>query len=156
MEKFWQAVIQKPFRLEECRVWSIKNCKNIFHYCVNKNQKNPKLIKSVNYWHLSHSKMVHNLFVSPFSWIVGQILSKKKLSKFHIWPDLAPYHYSNENQEWMKENSLTFVPKLHNSQVPCKLVPLKPFGQSWNKKSTVEIGLLKIILNWFAELRNAH
>ena len=27
------------------RVWSIKNCKNIFHYCVDKKPKKPKFDK---------------------------------------------------------------------------------------------------------------
>ena len=73
--------------------------------------------------------MLHNLFLSSFLWIVGHILSKKIIGgNSTFWPDLAPCHYSNENQEWMKENSLTFVPKLHNS--PSAPQTLKPFGQS--------------------------
>ena len=45
-----------------------------------------------------------------------------------FWPDLAPCHYSNENQEWMKE-SLTFVPKLHN---PSKALQIRPIEAFWS------------------------
>ena len=89
------------------RVWSIKNCTNIFHYCVNKKPKKQNLIKSVNYWHLSHSKMVHNLFVSSFSWIVWQILSKKKFFKIPHFGHYAIIQMKIENG-WKKKIWLLF------------------------------------------------
>ena len=74
--------------------------------------------------------MVHNLFVSPFSWILGQILSQKKIHQNStFWPDLAPCLYSNENQEWLKENTLTFVPKLHN---PPSVLQIRPIEVFWS------------------------
>ena len=63
------------------RVWSIKNETNVLHDCANANQKTTNLIKSANCWHLSHSKMVRNLHVGPFLWILEQIVSKKKILK---------------------------------------------------------------------------
>ena len=42
-------------------------------------------------------------------------------------PNLAPCHYSNENQEWMKENSFTFVPKLHNPLSAPQIRPIEAF-----------------------------
>ena len=72
---------QFTFHGTTLRVWFIKSCTNVLHNCVNANQKLPNLIKSANCWHLSHSKMVHNLYVSSFLWILEQILSKDKFLK---------------------------------------------------------------------------
>ena len=44
-------------------------------------KKSTNLMKSANCWHLSHSKMVHNLHVGPFLWILGQIVSETKILK---------------------------------------------------------------------------
>ena len=44
-------------------------------------------------------------------------------------PDLAPCLYSNENQEWLKENTLTFVPKLHN---PPSVLQIRPIEAFWS------------------------
>ena len=54
---------------------------------------------------------------------------KKNHQNSTFWPDLAPCHYSNENQEWLKENTLTFVPKLHN---PPSVLQIRPIEAFWS------------------------
>ena len=77
---FWENSIWTGHILTH-RVWSKKNETNILHDCVNTNQKIKNLIKTSNCWHLSHSRMVHKLYVSSFFWILGKILSKNKFLK---------------------------------------------------------------------------
>ena len=59
---------------------------------------------------------------------------------------MAPCLYSNENQEWLKENTLTFVPKLHN---PPSVLQIRPIEVFWSiLKQKVYIG------NWSAKNRH--
>ena len=41
----------------------------------------------------------------------------------------ARIHKANENQEWLKENTLTFVPKLHN---PPSVLQIRPIEVFWS------------------------
>ena len=68
---------------------------NVLHDCINTNQKPTNLMISANCWHLSHSKMVHNLYVSSFLWILGKILSKNKFLKIlRFLKEINPIFYS--------------------------------------------------------------
>ena len=62
--------------------------------------------------------MVHNLHVGLFLWILGQIVSKKKILKI-------PRFFQKKKVIQMKsrkddKNALTFVPKLNIFQIPLK------------------------------------
>ena len=74
--QFW-----KVYKDNGCRVRSKKNCTDVLHSWVNTNQKTTNLTKSANNWHLSHSKMVQNLYVNSFLLILEQILSNFKFHK---------------------------------------------------------------------------
>ena len=54
-------------------------------------------------------------------------VQKKICQNSTFWPDLEPCHYTNGNQEWIKESSLTFVPKLLNPQSAPQTRPIEAF-----------------------------
>ena len=112
------------------RVWSIKNCKNIFHYCVNKKPTKNKFDKISELLTLiPFQNGTYLVCKSIFMDFRTNFVPKKIHQNSTFWPDLAPCLYSNENQEWLKENTLTFVPKLHN---PPSVLQIRPIEVFWS------------------------
>ena len=67
--------------------------------------------------------MVQNLYVSPFLWILEQILSKNKLLKI---PRFSKQKIIlGLNQKQMTESSSNFVPKLYNYPRAPKIRPIE-------------------------------
>ena len=55
------------------------------------------------------------------------LVQKKICQNSTFWPELPPCHHSNENQEWTKESSLTFVPKVQNPPSAPQIRPIEAF-----------------------------
>ena len=65
--------------------------------------------------------MVHNLHVGPFLWILGQIVSKKKILKIlRFFQKKKVIQIKSRKDD---KNALTFVPKLNIFQISLKWDP---------------------------------
>ena len=71
----------KSYKLQWIESGQKKNRTHVLYEWVNTNLTTLNLMKSANCWHLSHSKIVHNLYISLFLGILGQFLSKSRFLK---------------------------------------------------------------------------